>query len=99
MTRTVDLAVSISTSMVHEMLQRKWLTCIIQQYIFWFQVSVDDPMLVKVLQPTDDLSCIETCSFLIKTRVFFIHIVHMKPARGRMIIYTYIQYFRKLLLI
>lgn len=65
------------------------LTCIIQQYVLWFQVSVDDPVLVKVLQPTDDLRCVETCSLLIKTRVFFIHIVHMKPVKhgGRMLWY------------
>ena len=64
-----------------EMLLRKWLTCIIQQYVLWFQVSVDDPVLVKVLHPTDDLSCIETCSLLVKTRILFIHIIHMKPVR------------------
>lgn len=62
-------------------LQSELLTCIIQQYIFWFQVSVDDPVLVEVLQPTDDLSCVETCSLLLKTRIFFIHIVHMKPVK------------------
>lgn len=63
------------------MLQRKLthsLTCIIQQYVLWFQVSVDDSVLVKVLQPTDDLSCVETFSLLIKTRIFFIH---MKPEK------------------
>lgn len=67
----------------HEMLQRKWLTFIIQQYVLWFQVSVDDPVLVKVLHPTDDLSCVETRSLLIKTRIFFIHIIHMKPVKHR----------------
>lgn len=62
-------------------IQRELLTCIIQQYVFWFQVSVDDPVLVEVLQPTDDLSCVETCSLLLKTGIFFIHIVHMKPVK------------------
>lgn len=61
---------------------RKCLTCVVQQYVLWFQVSIDDPVLVKMLHPTDDLSRVETCSFLIETRILFIHVIHMKPVRG-----------------
>lgn len=74
-------SVHIQYIQINEKLQRESLTCIIQQYVLWFQVSVDDPVLVEVLQPTDDLSCVETCSLLIKTGIFFIHIIHMKPVK------------------
>lgn len=74
---------------IDEKPQRDSLTCIIQQYVLWFQVSVDDPVLVKVLQPADDLSCVELGSLLIKTGIFFIHIIHMKPVehKGGMLLY------------
>lgn len=73
----------------HEKLHRESPTCIIQQYVLWFQVSVDDPVLVKVLQPTDDLSNVETRSLLIKTRIFFIHVIHMISVKheGRILLY------------
>lgn len=69
---------------------RYWFTCIIQQHVLWFQVSVDDPVLVKVLQPTDDLSCIETRSLLVKTRILFIHVIHMKPIREDGVLSDYV---------
>lgn len=55
-------------------------TCVIQQDVLWFQVSVDDSVLVEVLQATDDLGRVEACSLFIKTWIFFIHVVHVKPA-------------------
>ncbi|TNN88618.1 hypothetical protein EYF80_000950 [Liparis tanakae] len=42
-------------------------------------VSVDDPVLVEVLQPTDDLSRVETCSLLIKARILLIHVANTSP--------------------
>lgn len=61
--------------------KKKHFTCVVQQDVLWLQVSVDDPVLMEMFQPTDDLSCIETRSLLIKARILFIHIVHMIPVR------------------
>lgn len=61
------------------------LTLIIQQHILWFKVSVDDPLLVEVLQALDDLSSIVTGPRLFKPRVVLIHIINVIPSgkRGR----------------
>lgn len=59
------------------------LTCIIQQHVLWFQVSVDDPVLVQMLEPTDDLTCVETSSILIKTGILLVHVIHVKPVEHK----------------
>ena len=57
----------------------KCLTFIVKQHIFWFEVSVDDPLLMEVLQALDDLRCIVTGPRLVKARVVFIHIIDVIP--------------------
>lgn len=62
-------------------LRKSGLTRIIKQHILWFQVSVDDPVLVEVLQAADDLGCVETRSLLVEAGILLIHVVHVEPAR------------------
>lgn len=58
----------------------KSVTFIIQEHILWFEVSVDDSVLVEVLQALDDLSSIVTGSCLIKSWVVLIHIINVIPS-------------------
>lgn len=55
------------------------LTLIIQQHILWFEISVDDPLLVKMLQALDDLSSIVAGPWFIKSWIVLIHIVDVVP--------------------
>lgn len=55
-----------------------WPTCVVQQNVLWLQVPVDDPVLMKMLQPTDNLSCVKPCSLLIKTWILLVYIIHVK---------------------
>lgn len=73
---------SIIEITVHKYLLGKLFTCIIQQNVLRFQVSVDDSVLVEVLQPADDLRRVEARSLVIKAWILFIHIVHVKPVRN-----------------
>lgn len=57
----------------------KCVTLVIQQNIFRFEVSVDDPLLVEVLHALDDLSSVVTGPRLIKARVVLIHIIDVIP--------------------
>ena len=58
------------------------ITIVIEQHVFWFQISVDDPLLVQVLHTLDDLSCVKTGSGLVKARVVLIHQVDVVPGTG-----------------
>lgn len=55
------------------------LTLIIQQHVLWFEVSVDDPLLVEVLHALDDLSSVVTGSRLIEPGVVLVHVVNVIP--------------------
>lgn len=57
----------------------KGFTVIIQQHIFWFEVSVDDSFLMEVLQALDDLTDVETGPGFVETRVVLIHQVDVIP--------------------
>lgn len=57
----------------------KRFTIVIQQHVFWFEISVDDSLLVEVLQALDDLSDVETSSGLLKPWVVLIHQVDVIP--------------------
>ncbi len=52
-------------------------------YSLWFEVSVDDPLLVEVLQALDDLSSVVASPRLIKPRVVLIHIINVIPSSIR----------------
>lgn len=52
---------------------------IIQQHVLWFEVSVDDPLLVEVLHALDDLSGVVAGSWLVKPRVVLIYIINVIP--------------------
>lgn len=54
-------------------------TLIVQQHILRLQVSVDDLLLVQVLQALDNLGTVETGPGLAKARVVLIHVIYMKP--------------------
>ena len=56
---------------------------IIQQHVLWFQVSVDDPLLVEVLQALDDLSSVVAGPRLVKPRVVLIHVINVIPSGTR----------------
>jgi len=43
-----------------------YLTCIIQEDVFWLEVSIYNPVLVQMLKPTDDLSRVITSSSFIE---------------------------------
>lgn len=64
-------------------MSNKGVTIIIQQHIFWFEISVDDSLLVEVLQALDDLSDVETGSGLLKPWVVLIHQVNVIPSGNR----------------
>lgn len=81
--RGFGAAASVQVYRCMKSCSRESLTFVIQQHVLWFQVSVDDPVLVQVLQPADDLSCVETRSLLIETRILFIHIIHVKPVEQK----------------
>lgn len=55
------------------------LTLIIQQHVLWFEVSVDDPLLVEMLHALDDLSSVVAGSWLIEPGVVLVHIVNVIP--------------------
>lgn len=59
------------------------ITIIIQEHVLWFEISVDDSLLVEVLQALDDLSDIKTGSGLVKPRVVLIHQVDVVPSGNR----------------
>lgn len=59
-----------------------FLTCIIQEDVFWLEVSVYNPVLVQMLKPTDDLSRVITSSSFIKAWILLIHIIHMESKAG-----------------
>lgn len=69
-----DLIVNTRASFVY-----KCLTFVVKQDIFWFEVSVNDPLLMEVLQALDDLRCIVTGPRLVKARVVLIHIIDVVP--------------------
>lgn len=58
----------------------KFITVIIKQHIFRFEISIDDSFLMEVFQALDDLSDVKTGSRLIKPGVVFIHQVNMVPS-------------------
>lgn len=58
---------------------RECVTLIIQQHVLWFEVSVDDPLLVEVLHALDDLSGVVAGSWLVKPRVVLIYIINVIP--------------------
>lgn len=57
----------------------KVATVIIQQHVFWFEISVDDSFLVEVLQALDDLTDVETGPGFAETRVVLVHQVDVIP--------------------
>lgn len=74
------------------------MTLIIQQHILGLEVSVDDPLVVEVLQALDDLSGIVTGSWLLKPRLVLIHVINVIPSsirEGVHILYTVHIYLRK----
>lgn len=56
------------------------LTFIIQQDVLWFQVPVDDPLLVQMLHALDDLSGVITGSGLGEAGVILVHVIDVIPA-------------------
>lgn len=56
-----------------------FFTLIIQQYILWFEIPVDDPLLVEVLHALDDLSGVVAGPRLAETGVVLIHVVDVIP--------------------
>lgn len=56
------------------------ITIIVKQHIFRFEISVDDSVLVEMLQALDDLSDVETGPGLIEARVVLIHQVDVVPS-------------------
>lgn len=59
------------------------LTLIIQQHVLWFEISVDDPLLVQVLHALDDLSSVVAGSRLIEAGVVLVHVVNVIPGCKR----------------
>lgn len=59
------------------------LTFIIEQNILRFEVSVDDPLLVEVLQALNDLGHVVARSWLIESWVVLVHVINVISACGR----------------
>lgn len=59
--------------------KRLSFTFIVKKNILWLQVSVDDFLLMKVLQSLNDLSCIITCPRLIKAWIILVYIINVVP--------------------
>lgn len=59
------------------------MTLIIQQHVLWFEVSVDDPLLMEVLHTLDDLSSVVAGSRFIKAWIVFIHVINVIPWRKK----------------
>lgn len=57
----------------------RFCTLIIQQHILWFEVSVDDPLLVEVLHALDDLSSVVAGPRFIQPWVVLIHVINVIP--------------------
>lgn len=55
------------------------MTLIIQQHVLWFEVSVDDPLLVEMLQALNDLSSVVAGPRLAQPRVLLIHVINVIP--------------------
>lgn len=55
------------------------LTVIVQQYVLWLEVTVDNASLMQVLQATNDLCCVVDGPWLREARVLLIHIVDVVP--------------------
>lgn len=78
--------VKLSSAPVYNtLITDRWLTftIIIQQHIFWFEISVDDSFLMEVLQTLDDLSDVETGPGLLKPGIVLIHQVDVIPSWTR----------------
>lgn len=58
-------------------------TFIIQQDVLWFQVSVDDSLLVEMLHALDDLSGVITGSGLGEPGVILVHVIDVIPAADK----------------
>lgn len=57
-------------------------TLIVEQHVLRFEVSVDNPLLVQVLQALDNLSSVVTGPRLVEAWVVLIHVVDVIP-KGR----------------
>lgn len=58
-------------------------TFIIQQHIFRFEVSVDDSLLVEVLQALNDLGCVVAGAWLLEPWVVLVHVINVIPGCRR----------------
>lgn len=54
-------------------------TFIVQQHVLWFEVSIDDPLLVEVLHALDDLCGVVTGARLFKAWVVLVHVIDVIP--------------------
>lgn len=56
---------------------RECCTFIIQQHVLRFEVSVDDPLLVEMLQALNDLGHVVARAWLIESWVVLVHVINV----------------------